>query len=311
MKKDSKILITGGTGLIGTALTEYLCQRRYSNVLSIGSADCDLKNMDSTNNFFEKEQPEFVYHLAATVYGIMGNLKNQGSSFLENSLINLNVIEAARRVNVKKIVVMVTCAAYPDSPLSLPLKEDEFWFGKPHYSEYGYAQAKRSMLANLISYRDSYGISFSYVISTNIYGPNDRFNLENGHVMPSLVKKFYEAKKTEREVEVWGDGSTCRDFLYSEDAARALYLIMESVDGPINMASGKVNAIKDIVDWLAEFVHLKGKVKWDDSKPKGRCFREFDLTKLGQTGFKPEVDIESGVRKTYDWYERYVDVARS
>lgn len=310
MHPNSRICVTGGAGLVGTALTARLRALGYTQVSALSRASADLTDFKATLALFERERPEYVFHLAAKVYGIMGNMRNRAESFLQNVLINTHVIEAARRVEVNKIVAMGSGAVYPYPSPGLPLREDMVWMGEPHGSESSYAHAKRTMLAQLNAYRESYQLRFAFVISANLYGPNDRFDTEYGHVTPSLVRKFYEAKTRGDKVVVWGDGSAQRDFLYVEDVADALVRIMEQVEGPVNMGSGQVHAIRELVEHLADLTGLQDQVVWDSSKPNGQEYRAYDLSQLFAAGFRPKTPIREGLRQTLDWYAAHVDRLR-
>lgn len=310
MDKNSSILITGGTGLLGTALAEQLKNQGFKNISSLSSKDCDLTNLDQTNAMFAKLKPDYVFHCAGYVHGIMGNLKNQAKSILMNTLINTNVVHAAYSNGIKKFIAVSTGAIYPYPTVSIPLKESELWQGEPHYAEAGYAHAKRHMLAFLDAYKQSYGGDFAYVISCNLFGPNDRFDIENGHVIPSLIRKFYEALVANKEVVVWGNGSAKRDFLYVEDAASALIHIAHHLDGPVNIGSGRVNSIKDVVDSLFEITGKKLKIIWDESKPNGQDARYYDLSALNKTGFTAKLSLHEGIEKTFKWYQKNHEVAR-
>jgi GDP-L-fucose synthase len=309
MNKDSKILVTGGSGVIGMALVQELRDSGYQQVCAPTISDCDFTDYQTTLKYFKSYKPEYVFHLAAAVYGIVGNLRNKGISFLNNVLINTHVVEACRQVNVKKITAMGSACVYPYPSPGMPLSEDMIWAGEPHFSEDSYAHAKRAMLAQLNAYKESYGTNFAFVVSGNLYGPNDRFDLEHGHVIPSLVRKFYEAKCSGGQVSVWGDGSAQRDFLYSEDAAKALLAIMQKIDGPVNMGSGVVVAIKDVVNCLAKYIGLEDRVVWDKTKPNGQDYRAYELSKLANAGFKPQFSLEQGLQKTYDWYAAHAATA--
>lgn len=290
MNKSDKILITGGTGMLGRALQEELARLGYTDVLAVGRGHCDLGIYLNMAAFFKDEQPQYIFHLAGYVQGLAGNQANQAKAYEENALINTNVVFGARALGVKKIVAMSTGAIYPASPL--PLCEGSIWDAKPHASEYGYAQAKRAMLAHL----EVADVPYAYVISGNLYGPHDRFNTETGHVIPSLIRKFYESAAP----MVWGDGSTVRDFMHVRDAARALIILMDQVEGPVNMASGMASSIRDVVNILEKVT--KKKAIWDVTKPKGTPCRIYDLTKIHKTGFTWEYSLDQGVRETYAWY---------
>jgi GDP-L-fucose synthase len=303
LNKNQRILITGITGLVGSQLELNLKERGYNHVFGPKSNELDLTDRYKTLEYFKLHKPDIVFHMAAHVFGIWGNMKNRGDSFVKNVLINTHVLEACKEVGVKKVIAMGTGAVYPFPPISLPLQEDSIWMGPPHPSEHSYAHAKRAMLCHLESYKEDFGLSYSYVISGNLYGPRDKFDPQFGHVTPSLIRKFYEAKRDQTDVSVWGNGSAQRDFMYCYDAAEALIHIAENVEGPINMASGVVRSIKDIVNILGEITGLKEKIAWDTSKPNGQDYRAYDLSLLKQTGFKPKYDLETGLPETYKWFE--------
>jgi hypothetical protein len=195
MKPDDRILITGARGLVGSAVANHLRQAGYANLIEVGRDTCDLTDTAATIAAFERARPDYVFHAAARVYGIMGNLKNKALSFFDNVMINTNVVEASHRVGVKKIAAMGTGAVYPYPSPGLPLKEDMIFLGKPHPAEDSYAQAKRAMLAMLQAYEESYGIEWVYLVSCNLFGPRDKFDTEFGHVVPSLIKKFHDARQ--------------------------------------------------------------------------------------------------------------------
>lgn len=297
---NCKILITGGHGLVGRALSEELHQQGYEHVIALDRKTCDLTNFEDVKNCFRQIKPDVVFHLAASVYGIGGNTKNRASIYLDNILMNTHVIEASHQCKAKKIVAMGTVAAYSE-PKITPIKEEHIWNGAPHGSESSYGHAKRAMLAQLLAYQENYGMDFAYVISTNLYGCYDKFDTETGHVIPSLIRKFYEAKKNQTGVNIWGDGRAERDFLYSKDMARALILIMNHHQGPINVASGSKTKIKDIVTLLSDYFNMDN-ISWDHQMPNGRQFCEIELTRLKKIGFKPLYTIESGMKETLDWF---------
>ena len=299
---NSKILITGGNGLVGSALAAELKNKGYTDVVPLTRKCCDLKNFEEVKSLFSSIKPEVVFHMAASVFGIAGNAKNPAAIFLDNILMNTHVIEASRQVKALKVIAMGTVAAYPH-PKVIPIKEDHIWDGPPHSSESSYGHAKRAMLAQLLAYQENYGLDFSYVVSTNLYGPGDKFDVQQGHVIPSLIRKFYEAKKTDSEVVIWGDGSAARDFLYSKDMARALILVMDKHKGPINIASGTKTMIKEVVSFLSDYFDMHHQVRWDKSMPNGRDFYEIDLHNMYSVGFNPAYSIQSGLQETLEWFE--------
>lgn len=298
---DSKILITGAKGLVGSALAAELQLQGYKNIIPLTKELCDLADFSSVKRRFNDAKPDVIFHLAAAVYGIGGNLANRGSIFLLNNLMNTHVIEASRLVGAQKIVAMGTIAAYPHAATA-PIKEDHIWNGPPHHSESSYAQVKRAMLAHLEAYQENYNLDFAHVISTNLYGPHDKFDAQQGHVIPSLIKKFYDAKVNDAEVQIWGDGTASRDFLYSKDMAHALFLVMNNYSGSINIASGRESKIKDVVSILTDYFEMEGRVKWDPSMPNGRSYCPIDLEKMKALQFTPSYSLEHGLKETAEWF---------
>lgn len=297
-----RILVTGGSGLAGSALVAYLRALGCREIYAPSSHECDLTDYRATLDCFKAFKPDRVFHLAGFVRGIMGNMQNKATSFLHNILMNTHVVEATWQSKAKKIVAMGTVAAYPDPAPAYPITEEMIWQGAPHGSENSYGHAKRAMLAQLEAYRESYGLDYAFAISTNLYGPNDNFDTEHGHVIPSLVRKFYEAKQTSATVTVWGNGEAKRDFLYSADMAAALVALMEELSGAVNIGSGMTVTIRDAVELLGYHTGMSSHVMWDTAKPNGQHFRECDLSRLFNTGFRPHYDLTRGLRETYDWY---------
>jgi GDP-L-fucose synthase len=302
LDKSAPIVVTGAGGLVGTALLALLAERGFTNILSPRSAEVDLRDPVATTAYFAKTSPAYVYHLAAKVYGILGNMENKGLSYFENVMINTNVIEACRTAKVSKIVAMGSGAVYPYPPPHKLLEEDDIWSGKPHPSEDSYAHSKRAMLAQLVAYKEQYGMDFVFAVSGNLYGPNDKFDIEHGHVTPALVAKFHAAREAGTLVSVWGDGSSVRDFTYSADAALALLTVMEKGQGSINIGSGDIRPVRDIVDMLAEITGMSGSVVWDATKPNGQEFRAYRLDRLMSLGFTPQVNLRDGLEMTFRWY---------
>jgi GDP-L-fucose synthase len=300
MLHDDVILVTGAGGLVGSAVVDQLGSR--PNVVGLTRKDVDLMNAHTVNSIFKGVRPKHVFHAAACVYGIGGNLANMGKSFYENTVINTNVIEACRLAgSVEKITVMGTGAVYPFPPPSLPLRESDIFEGRPHPSECAYAHAKRGMLAMLEAYEASYGLQWAYIVSCNLFGPRDKFDIDFGHVVPSLVAKFYDAIQKGEPVRVWGNGSAERDFLYVKDAARFGIQVMSGEHGAVNMGSGRVYSIRQIVHILSSITgHYS--VEWDDGKPNGQDYRAYDLTRLDRMGFRPLYSVEAGIKETWDWY---------
>lgn len=302
MDKTDRILVTGARGLVGSAVMEDLTAQGYENLVGIGRQECDLMDRAATEACFAKHKPQHVFHAAARVYGIMGNMKNQALSFHENVSINTHVIHAAHLAGTKKVTVMGTGAVYPFPSPRLPLREEDIFLGRPHGAEASYAHAKRAALAMLEAYEEDHGMEWAYVISCNLFGPRDKFDIEFGHVVPALVAKFYHARETGGMVSVWGDGSAQRDFLYVKDCASAVRHIMQGGNGPVNIGGGEVFRIRDIVETLAKVAGMEDRIAWDPSKPNGQDYRAYDLSRLTELGFNPGYSLERGLQETWDWY---------
>lgn len=299
--KTTPVLVTGASGVIGVALAEELRRAGYAAVTTASSRDADLTDAREAERLFQRVRPRLVFHLAARVWGIMGNLRNQGQAYLDNARINTNVVEAARAAGAGKIVAMGSTAVYSDR-VPRPMAERDIWLGPPHGSEAAYAHAKRGMLAHLEAYRDQYGLDFAFCVATNLFGPHDRFDERFGHVIPSLISKFHRAATEGSAVQVWGSGSPQRDFLYAKDAARAMRLVAERHTGAINLATGTPVSIREAVETLCGISGYRGEVLWDRTKPDGQTLRDYDTTLLRGLGFEPRHGFAQALRETYEWY---------
>lgn len=300
--RTGDIIVTGASGVVGNALVAELEANDGRRVIALSSRDVDLTDFAATLALFRRYRPEIVYHLAGRVFGIMGNLKTQGQAYFDNVRINTHTVEAARLAGAGKVVAMGSAAIYSDK-VPLPMREEDIWLGPPHGSEFGYAHAKRGMLAHLEAYRDQYGLDYAYCVSTNLFGPHDRFDEQHGHVLPSLISKFYRAAQDGTAVSVWGTGTPKRDFLYAKDAARAIRMIGDGFTGPINLASGTSVSIRDAVEMIRAIAGPQLEIVWDASKPDGQRLRAYDIGKLRALGFQPSLSLEAALAETYRWYE--------
>jgi len=303
-----KVLVTGAAGVAGRATIAILDEAGVEAV-ALSSADGDLRDLNVAVQILAREKPAGVIHLAGRVRGLMGNLRHQGEMFYDNSLINLNVVEAARRAEVSSFVAMGTVAMYSDD-IARPMREADLWVGRPHGSELGYANAKRSMLGLLEAYALQYDFQYSMALSTNLFGPHDRFDELSGHVMPSLISKFHRGASRGEPVTVWGSGTSTRDFLFSRDAAEALLVMLQKGNGIYNLATGEERSIKQAVDTLSQVSGYRGEILWDKTKPDGQTDRSYDISLLRQLGWAPRTSFEEGVAETYEWFERNNEEAR-
>lgn len=296
-----RVLITGAGGVVGRALTDLLRRsNEYGEVIALASRqDCNLEDFDQAFSVFQFVRPQLVFHLAAAVFGLGGNSAFPAEAYRRNILINTHVVECARLFGVKKMVAMGSAAIYADNETGY-FTEQYALAGEPHASEQAYAIAKRAMLVQLESYKLQYSFPFAYAIATNLYGPHDRFDGEYGHVIPSLIYKFDRAAVAGSIVEVWGDGTPTRDFLFCEDAAAGLELIMRKGEGRYNLATGQSHSIGDLVSCIArEFPGVS--FKWDAARPNGQQRRSYDVSRLKTLGFTASVSLREGIRRTVRW----------
>jgi len=298
-----KLLITGGTGLVGSSI---------NRGIKLSSKDGDLKNWKSTLDLFKQFMPKEVIHCAARVGGVGGNIKAKGEFFYDNIMMNTNVLEACRICNVQKVVSFLSTCIFPDA-IEYPLTEKKIHLGAPHWSNYGYAYAKRMLDVQTTVYRDQYDVNFVSVIPTNIYGPNDNFNLENGHVVPSLIHKCYLAKKNNTKFEVWGSGKALREFIYSKDIGRLTNWVLDSYDEsePIIFSTSEEISIKDLVMLIVDAMNFKGSVIFDITKPEGQFRKPADNSKL--KSYLPEfkfTTIADGIKETVNWFCENIETVR-
>lgn len=303
----SRIVVTGASGVVGHALVTHLKAMGRDVVPLAGRADVNLESFDETLRIFEKHKPSEVYHIAGAVFGLGGNSAFPGDAYRRNVLINTHVVEASRLAGVKKIVAMGSAAMYADQEIPF-FREEDVMKNLPHKSEQAYGFAKRGLLVQLEAYRQQFGLDFAFAIATNMYGPHDRFDPRYGHVIPSLITKFASAGPDDI-VEIWGDGSPTRDFLYAADAAKGLSLMMEKGEGPYNLATGQSVRIADLVTVLSE-LFPKTKYRWDTTKPLGQLARSYATDRLATLGFVPDFNLRQGLEETVRWFNANQDVIR-
>ena len=269
-----KILVTGGYGLVGSEF-------KGEEYIKIGSKYCDLRDTHNTNNLFLRTNFDSVIHCAAKVGGVGGNMRYKGEFFYDNIMMNTNVIESARRNGIKNLVSFLSTCVFPDE-IEYPLTEKKIHLGPPHGSNDAYAYAKRMADIQIRSYKEQYGVNYKSVIPTNIYGPKDNFDIENGHVVPSLIHKCFIAKETKTPLTIWGTGKPLREFIFSKDVAHLTKWVLDNYEEnePIILSTSEEISIKELVDIIVEQMNFKGEVKWDDSKPDGQFRKPSDNTKL-------------------------------
>ena len=289
-----KLLVTGGNGLVGSSIT---------SGVKIGK-EYDLRNIEHTDKMFEYYKPTHVIHCAGKVGGLSANMNYKGEFFYDNIMINTNIIESARKHNVKKLVSFLSTCVFPDN-IEYPITEKKIHLGAPHFSNYPYAYAKRMADIQIRAYREQYGLEYVSVIPTNIYGPNDNFSLDTGHVIPMLLHKMYNAQRDNTDFVVWGSGTPLREFIYSKDIAKLSEWALDNYNEsePIIFSNSNEISIKDLVDLLVNEFNFKGKVIFDKTKPDGQFRKPSDNSKL--KSYLPNFEftpIEQGLKKTINWF---------
>lgn len=303
--KNKNVSITGGNGFLGKHLNKALQLKNPKKISIVDHKDYDLVDNNSVVKMYKDQKPDIVFHLAATVGGIGVNQKNPGKFFYENAIMNLQVIHNAYLNNIEKIISIGTVSVYPENS-PIPFLESDIWNGYPEETNAPYGIAKRIMHTHSLSYRKQYNFNSIMLILTNLYGPDDNFKKETSHVIAALIRRFYEAKNNnEKEVTVWGNGNSTRDFCYIEDIATGIILAAENYNEsePINLASGKEIPIKEIATIIKKQINYEGKIIWDKDMPMGPSRRNVSIELARKKiNFDPKISLEEGIKKTVDWY---------
>lgn len=308
MEKNSKIYVAGHTGMVGSAIARCLTCSGYHNIISRTHTELDLTNQVSVKNFFCDQKPEYVFLSAAKVGGIYANSTYPADFIMENMLIECNVIKSAYENNVKKLMLLGSSCIYPKM-CPQPIKEEYILTGELEPTNEAYALAKISGINMCKSYNIQYGTKYISVMPASLYGVNDRFDINNSHVIPSMIIKIHKAKKENKPfVELWGTGTPLREFLYVDDMADACVHLMNTYEGNdfINIGSGQEISIKDLAETIKKVVGYNGKLVFDTSKPDGTPRRILDNRKICNTGWNPVIGIEEGIAREYEYYLNYI-----
>lgn len=304
--EHQRVLLTGGSGFLGTAVRAALAQRGLTHIIAPTSAEVDLLDPGAATAAINTARPDLVIHLAARVGGIGANMEHPASLYLENLLLGTNVIEAARSADVDKIVVVGTICSYPKHT-PVPFSESSLWQGYPEETNAPYGIAKLAQLVHLQANRAQYGQRGVYLMPTNLYGPGDKFNPTVSHVIPALIRKCVLARESgEDEIEVWGTGSASREFLFVDDAARGIVLAAEHYDGaePVNLGANRELLIKELVEMIADLTGYHGRIQWNEARPDGQPRRCVDASRAKEMfDFEATTDFRDGLRTTIQWYE--------
>jgi GDP-L-fucose synthase len=307
MKKDAKIYLAGHTGLLGSAIARRLSRDGYTNVVLRTHAELDLTKQADVMSFFRAEKPEYVFLAAAKVGGIQANAKSPADFFFINSMIYENVIHSAYATGVKKLLFFGSSCIYPKE-CPQPIREESLLSGRLEPTNEGFAIAKIAGLKMCAYYKEQYGANFISCMFTNLYGPNDNFDLEGSHVLPALINKFHTAKeKGEKSVVLWGSGKPLREFLYVDDAADAGLFLMDNYSGlgHINVGTGEDISIHDLALMIKEKVGFEGELVFDASKPDGTFRKQLDVSKINGLGWKHSTSLDDGLTKTLEWYRDF------
>lgn len=316
MEKTAKIYVAGHRGLVGSAIVRLLKQKGYNNIVVRSHSELDLINQNAVNEFFATEKPEYVFMSAAKVGGIGANSTYPADFIYQNMMIGFNIVEAARQNEVKKLMNLGSTCIYPKMAPQ-PIQEESLLTGPLEPTNDAYALAKISVIKLCTSYNKQFGTNFLSVMPTNLYGLEDNFELNGSHVLPAMVRKFHEAKVSGSDVvELWGDGSPLREFLFSDDLANAVIFLMENKNAEdlrtptgdfVNVGSGNELTIKELAEKIASVVYKDEanrscKINWNTSMPNGTPRKLCDLTRLLNLGWKPLVSLDEGLNRIYDWY---------
>jgi GDP-L-fucose synthase len=305
---NTKVLVTGGSGFLGSHVVEELRRRGARAIAAPRAAAFDLTDAAATHVLFEQERPDLVVHLAAKVGGIGANQRLPGTFFRDNMAMGLNVLEQARVHGTSKVVIAGTICAYPKFA-PVPFREDDLWNGYPEETNAPYGIAKKALLVMAQAYRQEFGSNFVMLFPVNLYGPRDNFDLESSHVIPAMIRKLDAAlTRGENQIVLWGDGSPTREFLYVEDAARGLVDAAVHYDqpDPVNLGAGFEISMKELARLISVKVGYQGQVVWDTSRPNGQPRRMLDVTRAAeQFGFRAQVGFEEGLERTIAWYRSH------
>lgn len=310
LEKDAKIYVAGHRGMVGSAIVRELNNKGFNNTVTRTSKELDLRSQEAVREFYKNEHPDYVFVTAAKVGGIHANNVYRADFLYDNLMIQNNLIHGAYEFKVKKLLFLGSSCIYPKMA-DQPLKEDCLLSGYLEPTNEPYAIAKITGIKMCEAYRDQYGCNFISAMPTNLYGPNDNYHPENSHVLPALIRKFHEAKVGgKKEVEIWGDGSPMREFLYADDLANALVYLMENYNEKqfVNVGFGTDVTIKELAKTVASVVGFEGSMVYDKTKPNGTPKKLMDSSRLFATGWKPKVQLEEGIKLAYhDFLKRYVN----
>lgn len=305
MKLDSKILVAGANGMVGSAIVRNLESKGYINIIKGTRDNIDFTKQEEVEKYFCSEEPEYVFVAAAKVGGILNNQNNPATFIYDNLTIQTNIIDFSYKFGVKKLLFLGSSCVYPKFA-NQPITEDQLMTGPLEPTNDAYSLAKIAGIKMCQAYHKQYGFNAISLMPTNLYGPNDDFNPKTSHVLPGLIKKIHDAKKENSNfIECWGDGSAMREFLHVDDLSEACYACMNSYNEPeiINIGTGIDMTIKELVNITSNVLEYSGEIRWDTSKPNGTPRKVLNVDKVKSLGWKPTIGIREGIYRTYQWYK--------
>ncbi len=306
--ENKTVCVTGGAGFLGKVVTRKLKERGTKSIFIPTIEEYNLVDPVSIDKMLADSKPDLIIHLAAHVGGIGANQAHPAEFFYDNLMMGVQLMHKAWQLGIEKFVALGTVCAYPKFT-PVPFKEDDLWMGYPEETNAPYGLAKKMLLVQSQAYRDQYGYNSLFLLPVNLYGPGDNFNLASSHVIPALIRKCIEAEENGvHEIEVWGDGSPTREFLYVEDAAEGILLASEFYNEslPVNLGSGFEISIKDLAEKIAYQTGFSGKLVWNTDKPNGQPRRGLDTSRAFEKfGFRAKVDFDEGLKNTVDWYREH------
>jgi GDP-L-fucose synthase len=308
MDSDSRVLVAGANGMVGSAIVRNLESKGYTNIIKGTRQDVDFTNQDETERYFSSEEPEYVFVAAAKVGGIMANNNYKADFLTENLQIQTNLIQQSYNFGVKKLLFLGSSCIYPKFATQ-PITEDQLMTGPLEPTNDAYAIAKIAGIMMCQAYRQQHGFNAISMMPTNLYGPNDNFDLETSHVLPAMIAKFHAALDHSKywEVKLWGDGSAMREFLHVDDLAEACYTCMQVYNEAehINVGTGEDVAIKELAETVADVVGYDRDINWDTTKPNGTPRKVLNVDKIKALGWEPKIGLREGIESTYQWYKDY------
>ena len=310
MDSDSRILVAGANGMVGSAIVRNLESKGYTNIIKGTRNTVDFTDQEATDTFFRLKKPEYVFVAAAKVGGIMANNNYKAEFLTENLRIQTNIIESANRWNVTKLLFLGSSCIYPKFATQ-PIREDQLMTGALEPTNDAYAIAKIAGIMMCQAYRQQHGFNAISLMPTNLYGPNDNFNLETSHVLPAMIAKFHGALSHSKnyEVKLWGDGSAMREFLHVDDLAEACYVCMQQYNESdhINVGIGEGVTIKELAETIANIVGYDRDIQWDTTKPNGTPRKILNVDKIKSLGWQPQINLRKGIEETYKWYREKIN----